>query len=170
MKMHEKFPHIYMFDFLEYIDALEEDYGEALRWEEKRLAVCTPQEKRVVYVQRGFFRGWLGDLNGSLSDLQRAEDMAEAIGSKSGVAFHRVLRSWIYLDQHELGQSRKSLDDFHAYSLKELPQNAAYYDTLYNEVLGYIECAEGKADSAELRWKEMEALHPKGRGRTIKRF
>jgi tetratricopeptide (TPR) repeat protein len=100
-------------------------------------------------------------LNGSLSDLQRAEDMAEAIGSKSGVAFYRGLRSWIYLDQHELDLSRKSLGEFHDYSLKELPQNATYYDTLYNEVLGHIECEEGKADSAELRWEEMEALLPK---------
>jgi serine/threonine protein kinase/tetratricopeptide (TPR) repeat protein len=160
-KMHEKFPHLYMFDFLEYINALEEDYGEVLRWEDRRLEVCTPQEKRVVYWQRGFFKGWLGDLDGSLSDIQRAEDMAEATGAKSGVASYKGLRAWIYLDQHELNLSRKSLGEFHDYGLKELPQNAASYDCYYNLVLGYIECAEGKADSAELRWKEMEALLPK---------
>ena len=29
------------------------------------------------------------------------------------------LRSWIYLDQHELDLSRKSIEEFHAYGLKE---------------------------------------------------
>ena len=28
------------------------------------------------------------------------------------------LRSWIYLDQHELDLSRKSIEEFHAYGLK----------------------------------------------------
>jgi tetratricopeptide (TPR) repeat protein len=37
----------------------------------------------------------------------------------------------------------------------------ALYDARYNEGLGHIECAEGKPDSAELRWQEMEALIPK---------
>ena len=71
------------------------------------------------------------------------------------------LRSWIYLEQHELDLSRKWLEDFHVYSLKEIPQYTAFWDARYNEVLGHIECAEGKAVRAELRWKEMEALIPK---------
>ena len=159
--MLEKFPQAYNFDLLEYINALEENYGETLRLWDKLLEGRTPGEKRVVYGYRGFYRGWIGDLKGAMSDLQRAEDLAEAMEAKASVAWIMRLRLWVYLDQHELAQSRKSLGDFHAYYSENLSQNTAPYDASYNELLGNIECTEGKADSAELRWKEMEALVPK---------
>ncbi len=57
--------------------------------------------------------------------------------------------------------SRKSIEEYHAYGLKESPQFSAFYDSSYNALLGHIECEEGKGESAELRLKEMEALIPK---------
>ena len=48
--MLEKFPQAYDFDLLEYINALEENYGETLRWWDKLLEGRTPAEKRIVYV------------------------------------------------------------------------------------------------------------------------
>jgi serine/threonine protein kinase/Flp pilus assembly protein TadD len=161
LKMSEKWPESLWLDMFQYIHALEEDYGETLRSWDKALEVCTPQQKAQVYGQRGFYRGWLGDLNGSLGDLERAEEMTGAMGQKGGVTNYMWLRSWIYLDLHKLDLSRKSLEDFLAYASKELPQRTALYDAWYNEMLGYIEYTEGKADRAERRSKEVEALLPK---------
>jgi len=143
-----------------YISALEEDYAETLRLLGKQLEVCPPEEKSGVYLERGFYRGWLGDLNGSLGDLMLAGELAGAMGRKVGVASAMWHRSWIYLDQHALGLSRKSAEEFHAYSLKELQELSGLYDARYHELLGHIECAEGKTDSAASHWKHMEALVP----------
>jgi tetratricopeptide (TPR) repeat protein len=158
-KITEISPNQTMFDALPYINALEENYGETLRLWDKALEAAPALEKVSGYGRRGFYRGWLGDLQGSLSDLKLAEEIAGATGRS--VAASQWLRSWIYLDQHELDLSRKSIEEYHAYGLKERPEYTANYDTRYNELLGHIECEEGKADSAELRWKEMEALIPK---------
>jgi pentatricopeptide repeat protein len=64
-KMHERFPDMYFFDFLRYIHALEEDYGDTLRILDSVLEVCTPGEKTTAYIEKGFYRGWIGDLSGS---------------------------------------------------------------------------------------------------------
>jgi serine/threonine-protein kinase len=143
-KINEISPNQTLFDALPYIEALE--------------AAPAP-EKVLGYRKRGFYRGWLGDLPGSLSDLKLAQEIAGATGQS--VAASQWLRSWIYLDQHGLELSRKSIEEYHVSGLKGRPEYTADYDTRYNELLGHIECAEGKADSAERRWKEMEALIPK---------
>jgi serine/threonine protein kinase/Tfp pilus assembly protein PilF len=166
LKMFEIGPNVFWSDVFEYINALEEDYAETLRLADRNLETCTPQQKNQLYQQRGFYRGWLGDLNGSLSDLLLAQEMIGAQGYKGIVAFIMCNRSWIYLDQHKLDLSRKCLEDLHSYYSDNLAQSAALYDARYNWVLGYIECEEGKADSAGLRWKEMEGLIPKVTGGT----
>jgi serine/threonine protein kinase/Tfp pilus assembly protein PilF len=162
LKLLEKWPDTFWsVAALNYIYALEEDYGENLRLWDKLLEVCTPQQKRFVYLWKGFFRGWLGDLNGCLSDLQRAEETAGAMGEKGSVATVMRLRSWMYLDRKELDLSRKWAETFHVYCLKEMPQLKALWEARYCEVLGHIERAEGKAGRADLRWREMETLIPK---------
>jgi tetratricopeptide (TPR) repeat protein len=158
-KINEISPDQTMFDALPYIDALEENYGETLRLWDKALEAAPAPERVSGYGRRGFYRGWLGDLQGSLSDLKLAEEIARATGRS--VAASQWLRSWIYLDQHELDSSRKSTEEYRVSGLKGRPEDRANYDTRYNELLGHIECEEGKADSAERRWKEMEALIPK---------
>ena len=83
------------------------------------------------------------------------------MGRKGTVASAMWMRSWIYLDQHALDLSRKSIEEHHAYGLKERPEFTAFYDARYHELLGHIDCAEGKTDSAASHWKHMEALIPK---------
>jgi tetratricopeptide (TPR) repeat protein len=159
--MRQKWPNTLPFDFFQYINALEENYAETLRLWDRQLEVCTPEQKRAVYWERGFYRGWIQDVRGSLADLERAEEMMAAMGNKNAVAQIMRLRAWIYLDRHELDSSRKWIAAFRAYCLRERSQSIAYYDVLYYELLGRIECAEGKADAADLCWREMEALAPK---------
>jgi tetratricopeptide (TPR) repeat protein len=159
--MHERWPNTLPFDFLQYINALEENYAETLRIWDRQLDACAPGQKRAVYWERGFYRGWIQDLSGSLADLDRAQEMMAAMGNKNAVAQIMRLRSWIYLERHQFDLSRKWAEDFRAYCQKERSQSMAYYDALYNELLGHIECGEGQADASDVRWKEMEALAPK---------
>ena len=143
-KLLEKWPHLAVrFDGLQYVCALEENYGEAVRRQDRTLEVCAPQEKPAIYAQRGFYRGWAGDLNGALGDLQRADESAEALKTKGWVIARR-LRSWIYFDQHQLDLSRKSLEEFLALAHKERPERSVFYDAQYYDLLCRVECEEGK--------------------------
>jgi tetratricopeptide (TPR) repeat protein len=146
---------------LQYIYALEEDYGEALRQWDGLLGVCTPQQRPLIYWWKGFYGCWLGDSVGCLSDLKRAAEMLEAMGRKGEVAEIMRLRVWLYLDRHEYDLSRKSLADYRAFCSREMPQYTAYSDALYDEALGHIECGSGDADRAEQCLEDMEALIPK---------
>jgi pentatricopeptide repeat protein len=159
-KMHERFPDVYFLDFLRYIHALEEDYGETLKILDSVLEVCTPEIKITTYIEKGFYRGWIGDLSGSRSELQRAEEAAKTAANKGSQARAIWFRSWVYLDQRELDLSRKCLEEFYTLVTQPGPINRAVYDANYKLALGFIECAEGKADSAERRWQEMETLLP----------
>ena len=71
---------------VQYINALEEDYGQTLKWWDKLLEVGTPQVKAPVYYWKGFYCSWLGDLKGALDNLQRGEELLAALGYKGPVA------------------------------------------------------------------------------------
>jgi tetratricopeptide (TPR) repeat protein len=160
LEFFKKWPDAVWADIPQYLRALEEDYEGALKWWDRMLEVATPQQKHQAFSQRGFYRAWLGDLHGSLSDFQKAEETAGTMGQRSWVAYAKWHRAWICLDRHELELSRKWLEDYYDYSESVL-KYADLREAIYNEVLGHIECAEGRPDSAALRLKEMEALIPK---------
>ncbi|NIN92134.1 protein kinase, partial [bacterium] len=71
-----------------YIYALKEDYPEALKWVDKDISLATsPGYKRTGYLWRGFYHHWLGRLEQSLIDIQKAIDLAESVGSETGKAY-----------------------------------------------------------------------------------
>ena len=160
-KISEKWPEDLLLDIHQYICALEEDYGETLRLWDKVLEACTPQQRPQVYGQKGFYLGWLGDLKGSLSNIQRYEEMLAAMGEKGRVAQAKAFRPWVYLDLHEMDSSRTALEDLKAYALKEFPKRAPYYDAWHAWALGYVECAEGRAEEAARCSEEFDSLLPK---------
>ena len=86
--------------------------------------------------------------------------MAVAAGAKGSVSLTMRHRAAIYIDQHKLDLGRKSLEDFRAYYSKNFPGTTAASEALYLELLGRIECEEGKADSAELHLKRNGSAYP----------
>lgn len=169
-KLQEKWPESMWRDLDQYIFALEEDYGETLKLWDKVFEACSPQQRSFVYMQKGFYKGWLGDLKGSLSDLERAQEMFQAVEDKGRAALALWLSSWIAHDLHDPDLSRKQLEKFRAYTLKEAPQPAAFFSARFNEVLGAIECAEGHPESAEPRVREIEASLPEIEALTVPNF
>jgi Tfp pilus assembly protein PilF len=162
LQLLEKWPDtVWSVSVLQYIYALEEDYGEALRQWDRLLGVCTPQQRPLIFWWKGFYGSWLGDSTGCLSELERAAEMLDAMGNKGEVAEIMRLRAWLHLDRRELDLSRKSLEDYRAHCSREMPYFTAYSDALYDEALGYIECESGDADRAEQRLQDMEALSPR---------
>ena len=163
--MYEKWPNAYPFDSLQYVNALGENYQEAIRiWDGVLSLARTPGEK-LAFRERGFYRGWAGDLNGALDDYRLAEEQALAASDQAGFkpAAALIMRNRIAtdLDHHKIEPARKALEDYWAYCSKNFAGGTPYQRFIYLEMLGRIECAEGNADGAASLWKEMESLIPK---------
>ena len=73
-----------------YISALEEDYAETLRLLGSQLEVCPPEEKPGVHLERGFYRGWLGDLNGTAERPSAGRGARRGNGAEGNGGFSHV--------------------------------------------------------------------------------
>jgi serine/threonine protein kinase/Flp pilus assembly protein TadD len=159
-------------DGLQYNYALKEDYSEASKWLDKYIeAAPSSGVKLVGYLWKGFYSSWLGSLEKSMSYIQRAEDLADAIGNKRMIAFANMLKSWIHFDWHKLELSRKYDDAWLSLyvedvptmlmlNIEDVPTNKLYYEAWYKIACGLIELEEGKFASAENRLKEIESILP----------
>jgi len=146
---------------LAYVYALREDYSEALEWLDKYIEVAPSSGAKILgYVRKGFYSAWLGSLEKSLSFLQRAEDLADAMADKKWKAGLSRLRLWVYYDRHELELSRKQNEISLRIDLERDPRNKAYYEARSKFALGLIELEEGKLDSAKGRLKDIESVLP----------
>jgi len=146
---------------LSYVSALKEDYAEALTWLDKALAASpSPGTKLANYIRQGFLSAWLGGLNKSLGYLQRAEDLAEAIGNTYMIAEVNSLRSWIYFDRREFELAQKFREAWNSALIVEYPRFKDAYEASNLNFLGLMDVEEGKLESAKLRLKKLEPLLP----------
>jgi len=144
-----------------YIYALKEDYPEAMKWVDKEIAMATfPGAKREGYLYKGFHHFWLGNLEKSLIDLQKAKELAEATGSVTGKAYGELFKGWIYYDWGEYELSRQHNENWLDVYLKYSPASASFLKSLYSLLLGLVELGEGQIDSAKTRLAELNSLFP----------
>ena len=146
---------------LAYIYALREDYSGASEWLDKYLEVApSPGVKLLGYFRKGFYGAWLGSLEKSLNDLQRAEELADAMADNEWKAGLSRLRLWVYYDRHEFELSRKQNEALLRIDAERDPGNKAYYEACSKFALGLIELEEGKLDLAKGRLKDIESVLP----------
>ncbi|GAI84390.1 unnamed protein product, partial [marine sediment metagenome] len=103
---------------------------------------------------------WLGSLEKSLIDLQKAEELAEAAGSVTGKAYGEWFKGWVYYDRGEYELSRQHNENWPDVYLKYYPENASSFKSQYSFLLGLIELGEGQIDSAKARLDELNSLFP----------
>ncbi len=146
---------------LAYIYALREDYSEASRWLDKYVEVAPSSGVKLLgYLRKGFYSAWLGGLEKSLSYLQRAEDLADAMSDKGSKASVISLRLWVYYDRREHELSQKQNEAWLRISLERNPEDTVYYEACSKFSLGLIELEEGKLDLARSRLREIESALP----------
>jgi tetratricopeptide (TPR) repeat protein len=114
--------------------------------------------KRFGYLYKGFYHYWLGSLDKSLVNLQKAADLAEAAGDVFGEAYVELMKGWIYYEMGEYKLSRKYNENWLEDFLKYIPQNSSAFKGLYSFLLGLIELGEGQIDSAKTRLAEMNSF------------
>jgi len=144
---------------IQYLYALKEDYTEAMKWIDRYIEIApAPGVKRAGYMWKGFYDFWLGSYEKCLSDLQMAENLAEALGDKRAISALSYLKSFIYCEKGAFGLSRKLCDTwFDGFSALD-PGNKAFYRALHGFSLALIELKEGNIDTARARAVETQPL------------
>ncbi len=146
---------------IQYVYALKEDYPEALRWIDKYIDIAPSQGlRRAGYLWKGFFHFWLGSIEKSLIEIQRAEELAQAEGSEVGKAYVSLLKAWINYDRGDFELSRKHCETWIDVYLRNYPKLKGYYRARFDFLLGLIELKERKIDSAKTRLAEMMSFFP----------
>jgi tetratricopeptide (TPR) repeat protein len=148
---------IYPYWAISYINALEEDYSDAMKYVDKGIAMATtPGGKAEGLLLKGFFHFWLGSLDQSLKEIRTASVLAESEGNNKFKAAADWIEGYVYNEkgEHELAQnSWKSNDDY-----RKKHNTPITYKLTTAILLGSIDLKEGRIDSAKGQLVEIESL------------
>jgi len=150
-------------DFMiSYIYAFKENYSEAMKWIEQFISMApSPGKKAGGHIWKGLLHYWLGNLNQSLGELQKAEDLVENIGNELWKARLDVMKGWIYYDRRKFELSLKYHKNWYNFFIKYAPLFKHNLEVQYLFALGLLDLKQGRIDSAKSRANEMKSLLPK---------
>ena len=141
-----------------YIQALKEEHAEAMNWFSEFIAVTPPGIRRDGLLWRGFYRYWLGSLEGCLLDLREAEKISEP-GHAEGVPFINWMTAFIEYDRGDFEQSRKYNELWLNEFIEEHPDRKFYYQGAYSFLSGLLEIKTGHMDGAEKILADLKILY-----------
>ncbi len=144
---------------LGYIYALKEEPIESMKWFDKYLSMSSSEGVKLFgRLFRGFNNYWLGSTEQAFIDLQRADELAEEIGSGPRRALVRCIKGVIYREMGELELARKNneswLDEYEKFQPAEVRNLKARYHFLS----ALIDLKEEKLDSAKSRLAKVKML------------
>ncbi len=150
---------IYSYWAIGYINALKEDYSEAMKWVDQGIAIApTPGGKVEGLLLKGFFCFWLGSLDQSLKEIRTASDLAESEADIRLKALVDWIEGYVYYEKgkHDLA---------HKLWNSSLDFNKKYFSTALYKLrksiwLGRIDLKEGRIDSLKARLVEIKSLLP----------
>jgi len=142
-----------------YINALEEDYSEAMKWVDQGIAIApTPSGKAEGLLLKGFFYFWLGSLDQSLREIRTASVLADSEGDNILKSRVDWMEGYVYCEkgEHELAQElwENGLD----FNKKHFSTTS--YEIKKSILLGRVDLKEGRIDSLKARLVEIKSLLP----------
>jgi tetratricopeptide (TPR) repeat protein len=142
---------------LPYVLALKEEYSEAIKTINRFINfAASPGNKSRGLLLRAFYYSWIGQIEKSLLDLQKAEELAMEVGNNSRVAAVKWMRWRIYLEKGDLERSRKYSQDWLNFCRMSFPDSVKIYECFYNFDSAFINLKEGKLKAAKSRLIEIE--------------
>jgi len=142
-----------------YLHALKEDYPEAMKWIEQAIDIAPSTGiMSEGNMWRGFYCFWLGSLNKSVNDLQKAKGMAEALGNKFRMGTIEWMNGWIYYEKGDLELSQKHIKNSLELFQEDDPRSKSFYKAFTSFNLGLIDLKKGLIDSAKSRLAEMKSV------------
>jgi len=148
---------------MSYLYALKESYPEALNWINQFIsAQATPGLKADGYALKGFYHYWLGQFDQSSQDLQKAAELATAVGSNYWSAYSGWMQGWNDYERGKLALSRRHFKGwFDSIAMNASSSTVAYHTSNYLFYLGLIDLKQDRNDSANFKLLEGKALLPR---------
>ncbi len=149
---------------ISYIQALKENYPEAMKWIEQYIAKApSPGLKASGYVWKAFYYFWLGSLNKSLREIDTATEMLVAGGAgEEARAALDGSKAWICYESGDIEAGRKYMKNCVDFYMTVLPgEYKPSYQEEYVFHSGLSDIKQGRIESAKSRLAEMNALLPK---------
>jgi tetratricopeptide (TPR) repeat protein len=144
-----------------YVDALNEDYAEALSWIDRLIGRTLPPPAQVkTFLFKGFLNLWLGRFEQSMLDFKKAEDIGESAGNKEAHFVAECWRSIAYMEKGEFDLSRQYLDRWLTGILNLYPSFAQEGKPWAGYLSGLLDLEQGKMESAKKQLEEMKSLLP----------
>jgi tetratricopeptide (TPR) repeat protein len=135
---------------ISYINALKEDYSEAMRLVDQGIAIASsPSERAEGLLLKGFFYFWLGSFDQSLREIRTASVLAETEGNDYMKGGADAMKGSVHSERGEYELARKSWKNTLDILKKEL--HITGYKRTESVVLGRLDVKEGRIDSAKAR-------------------
>jgi serine/threonine protein kinase len=135
---------------ISYINALREDYTEAMRWVDQYIPLAQSVALRsVAHLLKGFYHFWLGRMDQSLGEIRSARILAESEGDHLVRSYADWMAVFVYHEKGEYELARESWKNYFDFFKSYAP--AANYNIVKNVASGELEIKEGRFESAKAR-------------------
>ncbi|MGD9347108.1 MAG: protein kinase [Candidatus Aminicenantes bacterium] len=144
---------------ISYINALREDYTEAMKWVDQYIPLAKSVTSRsVAHLLKGFYHFWLGRMDQSLGEIQSARIIADSEGDHLVRSYADWMALFVYREKGEHELARESWKNYFDFFKSYAP--AAYYNIVKNVASGKLEIKEGRFESAKARLSDIKSLLP----------
>ena len=145
-----------------YIYAVQEDYKEALRWNEKHLSeMKSASEQYEARIWRCFYERWLGSNTLALQEVPAILDLARKTSNQEWEATTYSLRANILVERKQFDAARNAIKEANRLAKADFPANAAYYDAFFALIGAEVDLLEGRIASAGKALSEASSTLPK---------
>jgi tetratricopeptide (TPR) repeat protein len=138
---------------ISYINALKENYSEAMVWADQ--CIDKASAASVGYLLKGFYYFWLGRIDQSLKEIRTALLLADSASNK---AIAGLMEGFVFYEKGEHELARESLKNWCNYLRENMSTTRSKLEE--NAWLGRYDLEEGRIDSAKARLAEMKSLLP----------
>jgi len=134
---------------LAYVYALQENYPEAMRCLDERVARAPAGAAHTAGIWlRAYYRYLLGQWDAALKDFKDIKAQAE----RGGVEYLTLVTNWVLIfvqvDRGEFDEARKNIEAFTAFSLKRMPARQALVGAQKAALGAWVEVRQGRPEAA----------------------
>jgi serine/threonine protein kinase/tetratricopeptide (TPR) repeat protein len=145
---------------ISYINALKEDYSEAMKWIDQYVTIAPTREigRANMLLLKGFYYFWIGRMDQSLEEIHKDWILADSEGNHLVRSWADWMEFWVYYEKGEHELAQKSWKNYFDFFIKNVP--SANYKIVENTGLVQVGIKEGRFESAKARLAEIETLLP----------
>jgi len=145
---------------LSYVSALKENYAQALHNIDQCINLASSSGyKSTGYLLRALYYLWTGQMDKSLLDLRKTENIVKEAGDYARYVFINQFKAWIYYEKGDFELSRKYNQDSLKFTANLSNESRDYFEFAHLTIAAFVDLKQGQLSSAKSRLDEMKVLY-----------